>query len=862
MERKLISYSVVPSELYVERTADRQIRKIIDGMGRPGYILVARQMGKTNLLLHTKDSLQNDKVIFSYIDCSPISGLSETECFNFIIDETIETHYHIFDKAEREIEQIRNKANYSGYKMFTRELRILLKYVEKLVFMLDEIDALTRVDFSDKVFSTIRSHYFSTSNHPELKKVTYILSGVIDPKHIIKDPNISPFNIGENIYMNDFSRTEFDSFIDKIGFNERYDDSLINRIYYWTKGNPRLTWDICLLMEDNTIKNIEELDREISKAYFVSYNKAPIDSIRENVKNDTELRDALILLYYNKGGSLSDDTKSRLYLAGIIDFDAADPHFKNPILEKSLSYEWLMSLQTQDVNYLSIADKSIHIEKDYKKALLHLNKFLEDNPTDTEAIDRAKYLMGEAYLRSYNTEQSLKCLQPLTAKKHNTKYYFRALLLEGYSYSNNSDYEKALSCYQKIIEEADIKESIYYKAQIGKVDVLTTTGSVKDLNEAEMILLHLLEIIKREETELNLMSTCFFYLACIEEERKNYPKAIGHLDSAIKTAQRNEVQILLYKKLIDVKDEDKSEVADELYKSLDNIKTKPEAEVLENPLGFNLLYACQVLAELILNYPEYDVKKYLRLFLYDSKENAIIYIYNILEENHDEKSDDFFNYILGLLSNIEWTFDNDQLAIIAHVQLVTYEKTEIAIDYLRRIENDTIGDISEKGGELLINLAHFYLLKQSFKECKHICDLFENNISDIRGLTEGKKILIEYYYACSLYMQNSLLQFRPYGAELLDKVRIYKTKYHNLKSEKLSEEDISVIIKNLNKWEKEAYNRLRSIGAINNNTGKIGRNDIVKVQYISDGHISETKYKKIVHDIEMGLCEIISNIQD
>ena len=214
------------------------------------------------------------------------------------------------------------------------------------------------------------------------------------------------------------------------------------------------------------------------------------------------------------------------------------------------------------------------------------------------------------------------------------------------------------------------------------------------------------------------------------------------------------------------------------------------------------------------------------------------------------------------MSNTEWTFDNDQLAIIAHVQLVTYEKTEIAIDYLRRIENDTIGDISEKGGELLINLAHFYLLKQSFKECKHICDLFENNISDIRGLTEGKKILIEYYYACSLYMQNSLLQFRPYGAELLDRIRIYKTKYHNLKSEKLSEEDISVIINNLNKWEKEAYNRLRTIGAINNNTGKIGRNDIVKVQYISDGHISETKYKKIAHDIEMGLCEIISNIQD
>jgi hypothetical protein len=49
--------TIIPSDLYVDRAADRQLRQIISDMGRPGYVLVARQMGKTNLLLHAQQTL-------------------------------------------------------------------------------------------------------------------------------------------------------------------------------------------------------------------------------------------------------------------------------------------------------------------------------------------------------------------------------------------------------------------------------------------------------------------------------------------------------------------------------------------------------------------------------------------------------------------------------------------------------------------------------------------------------------------------------------------------------------------------------------------------------------------------------------
>lgn len=125
----LDSCTIVPDNLYIERAADRQIRQIIAGMGRPGYVLVARQMGKTNLLLHTRKLLEKEREIFTFIDFSIIGGYTETECFNHLIDETINLHPQLLSEAEIEIDKLRSKPNYTGYKMFTRELRIILKYV-------------------------------------------------------------------------------------------------------------------------------------------------------------------------------------------------------------------------------------------------------------------------------------------------------------------------------------------------------------------------------------------------------------------------------------------------------------------------------------------------------------------------------------------------------------------------------------------------------------------------------------------------------------------------------------------------------------------------------------------------------------
>ena len=285
------SCTIVPDDYYVERSADRQIQSIIDDMERPGYVLVARQMGKTNLLLHTKKVMQDERNIFVYIDFTSFTFDSERECLEFIIDTALEMNEDLFKEERVIIYERRQNYPSNPTKQFTAEIKLLLKKVEKLVLVFDEIDALTRCPFSDHIFSQIRSHYFQRVNFPILYKLTYVLSGVIEPKDIIKDPDISPFNIGEKIYLKDFTRLEFQDFTKRIEFDKYYNDEILDRIYQWTCGHPRMTWDVCLEVErTGYVTNAKDIDKIVNNLYLVSFDHAPIDSIRRMVENNSSLK--------------------------------------------------------------------------------------------------------------------------------------------------------------------------------------------------------------------------------------------------------------------------------------------------------------------------------------------------------------------------------------------------------------------------------------------------------------------------------------------------------------------------------------------------------------------------------------------
>ena len=108
MASNLKSYTIVPDSLYVERKADRQLHSIVEAMQRPGYVLVSRQMGKTNLLLRAKRKWENADDLYVYID---MSNIDETEkgCFESLIDTAIDTHEESLGSLREKISILRRK---------------------------------------------------------------------------------------------------------------------------------------------------------------------------------------------------------------------------------------------------------------------------------------------------------------------------------------------------------------------------------------------------------------------------------------------------------------------------------------------------------------------------------------------------------------------------------------------------------------------------------------------------------------------------------------------------------------------------------------------------------------------------------
>lgn len=83
--------------------------------------------------------------------------------------------------------------------------------------------------------------------------------------------------------MTDFTYEEFLCLTKKSDYLCHIDRNIIERLYYWTKGQPRMSWDLCVSAEQQRVTSIEEIDDLVKKMYLTTYDRAPIDSIREKL---------------------------------------------------------------------------------------------------------------------------------------------------------------------------------------------------------------------------------------------------------------------------------------------------------------------------------------------------------------------------------------------------------------------------------------------------------------------------------------------------------------------------------------------------------------------------------------------------
>jgi tetratricopeptide (TPR) repeat protein len=885
-EKILRSYTIIPKHLYVERSADVHLRRIVEDMGRPGYVLVARQMGKTNLLLNAKRSLGAGADKFIYLDVSNTFPTIK-EFFQNIIDTSISSYPEAFREAQAVINELRAESiDGPPHKEHENELRELLKVITgRLVICLDEIDALTKTTYADSVFSLIRSTYFAGRvNIPEFERLTYVLSGVAEPSELIKNKNVSPFNIGEKIFLDDFSREEFGKFVSQA--NLPFDPEVIDSIFQWTNGNPRMSWDICSALEDAIEEagqiSVDAVNKTVHRLFLTNFDRPPIDHIRTLVETDGAVRDAIMSIHYGRAGGISDAVKNKLYLAGIIrpPRDIEEPiEIRNRLLQESLSESWIQDVEHKIHSNFELA------EQRYKKGLyseaisLYQEAIAEGAGTSTDQ-GLMYYRLGTCQFNLARYTEAIESLSKTLfgSTGSTSSLYYSIEHMLGLAKFFQKNLAESVEHYRNVLKQdirGEEKPVLYFDACINLSIALLASPNIGG-NSKEIISLNeqviLNEKIVRDIESSNYPADRLFCLAnhnlALLYKRLNQQE-LGreYLYKAIEYAGADE-QVQLLVELLDVTN-DRRNRKDTLIQCVEIILDKRIAvqkATKFSPLGFTP----GICAKLIEKLQSEFLDNYLDRLLKHLLDKAI---------PHEEEVDSIVSdAILDLLnqSNSKATLAllkrATDLEVVkkgsaAHRTILTYGVILTPADDVESLKNEYLDEYIYKTGSHLVptdfriiwELVRRSLSRQEFDVVERlirelwaliekITPAAESEFSESQKNSGGivvSLLELEFYFA-----QRSFENVQERAVPLLrhiDKPIAFSLPYFDAN-----------FLESVRNRVRFMQGATKVVQTIRRTERKIGRNQAVNVRF-PDGRILSGKYKKYQAQILEGKCELVDD---
>lgn len=855
MTNRLRPYTIVPQDLYVAREADRQLENSIRDMGRPPYVLVARQMGKTNLLLNAKRNLPTGDDIFVYIDMSNAFS-SSRECFRNIIDRTIDTNDGQISHLFNEILANRADNKLSPHSEHGRELRMCLRAIKgKIVIILDEIDALTKSTFSDEIFSQIRSIYFERVNFPEYERLTYVLSGVAEPNEIIKNAKISPFNIGQKIFLNDFSGDEVAEFLQRAGIG--IEPEMIEYLYTWTKGNPRMTWDVCAKLEEDMIQGItltkEIIDSTINDLYLKSYDRPPVDHIRDLVSQDLAIRNAIVEIKYGKGDQISDSVRRKLYLAGIINSNSlsGSAYLKNKIIELALSDKWLKDVTNQTKDFLTKGNEAFE-KADFSEALINFRHYLENNPTNIPEIFNWKFAI--CCLRTNQYQEAITYFDLFDISKTQFEdIYLQKMHMKGLCYAFLNLPNDSRQCFKEVVRSNRINYH-YYDSRLSLLyleTVLNSEYSPLSLKDEALILLEDYETNKDKFSNAQYVDLVFstyysiatFYKEAGEEENAKIfaRKSLEH--APIETHPK----LLLW--LYDL--EPTEENIQALVTLIIQNQLKPYQFDPTNPH----LFTSVVLNSILIEAYKKSIFEYNRLCSYMivevyaegiSQPMYELFLVEYINQYHTKERLTGIRIAENLLQSDHAATDSSFVfSVVRQLALSNSKVTDYDRRYLEGVKNDpdiinyNVQDLTLFAKNILsqINTKQFVKALSLVNLALSFSDKFEQH---------DFNLAILHYYRLLIFNN---LGDRVEAVKSANKVLTLLSN-SSIKKNLLAEREYQLV-------QNEALSTLRvSMSKPILKTKKYSRNDRVRVRYL-DGSETEGKYKKFELDLLNGQCTIV-----
>ena len=221
----------------------------------------------------------------------------------------------------------------------------------RIAIFFDQIDTTLAFTFTDDFFAALRFCYNARATHPDFDRLTFALFGVATPAQLRKDKRRTPFNIGHEVTLTDFTPEEALPLARALGLPLKQAQIALERVLYWTSGQPFLTQKLCAAFaaghEDGDVPS--EVDRLVHGLFFStgSLNTEPnLKTIADRLTLDPNAELLLSLVQdIRRGRAVRDDpmnpVHAALKLSGLVSA-LPDGHLavRNRIYERLFTVDW------------------------------------------------------------------------------------------------------------------------------------------------------------------------------------------------------------------------------------------------------------------------------------------------------------------------------------------------------------------------------------------------------------------------------------------------------------------------------------------------------------------------------------------
>ncbi len=237
--------------VYIERRDDQIAYECLKA-NQYCNILTTRQMGKSSLMMRLRRRLKEDGVRTVSIDIAgDIGSVATADDFYIGLLDQIAIGLDLDVDVGQWWHGEKDKTANQKLVGFLRT--VLVEQVEgPIVVFLDEIDATLKLNFSDDLFTGIRTVFNGRSEFPKTSELSFCLLGTATPTELIKERRTTPYNVGATIELQDFDprRDNLSPLEAQLSATGRDGKLALAEILEWTSGHPFLTTTMCRRVMD------------------------------------------------------------------------------------------------------------------------------------------------------------------------------------------------------------------------------------------------------------------------------------------------------------------------------------------------------------------------------------------------------------------------------------------------------------------------------------------------------------------------------------------------------------------------------------------------------------------------------------